>query len=443
MVYSPTMPNMKLDAQDMGAPNYQQALQDVFKNVQGSYDTAYKPKNMAEALLQAQLQNKHDQIINKYLPQSEEARIGNTEANTGYTNQQSKYYGRNIESEMALRAAQVQQAERETNFKKAMQDAYFSQPQSSSNVQVSPGNGLPPYAQNMQNSLAQQPNTSGITEPFLQIAQMHKANESTPYGIQIPQPTSKDLASKMLFNIDTYGDTRKQAIDQIKEERDKYSKKSQGIDNELAASNKHGQLLDRYNQLMDDTFLSGPFGSKVKIPTAHRQEIQALSRDMILSGIEELKNAMGSARFSNLDLQTATARKPDISWTPEARHEYTERFKAFNERLNEHARFNQLASNPSTGISSNMADRLWSAYQKHHPIVADAKTLALNKYKPNNWARYLTPEAINAIKETGDYNPKDKGLTSELSHTEQKILKNYSLEDLEKQLAEKRRRAKK
>ena len=61
---------MKLSAEDVGAPDYQQALQNVFKNVQGAYDTAYKPKNMAEALLAANLQNK---IKQPYADNAEEA----------------------------------------------------------------------------------------------------------------------------------------------------------------------------------------------------------------------------------------------------------------------------------------------------------------------------------------------------------------------------------
>lgn len=54
MVYSPTMPNMKLTAQDLGAPDYQQALQNVFNNV-------YKPPTLQAQLLDAQLQNKINQ----------------------------------------------------------------------------------------------------------------------------------------------------------------------------------------------------------------------------------------------------------------------------------------------------------------------------------------------------------------------------------------------
>ena len=42
-----------------------------------------KPQSLAAKLLEAQLKNKHDSIINQYLPRSEEARINATESNTG------------------------------------------------------------------------------------------------------------------------------------------------------------------------------------------------------------------------------------------------------------------------------------------------------------------------------------------------------------------------
>jgi hypothetical protein len=65
-------------AEATGQPDYQQALQNVFKNFQGAYDTAYKPKNMAEALRQAQLKNEHDQIINQFLPKKEQAALAHS-----------------------------------------------------------------------------------------------------------------------------------------------------------------------------------------------------------------------------------------------------------------------------------------------------------------------------------------------------------------------------
>lgn len=76
MAYSPIMPNMKLSAADMGVPDYAQALQ---KGFQTSADV-YKPSSAAAGLLDAMLKNKQQQILNQYLPQSEEARIGHSEA---------------------------------------------------------------------------------------------------------------------------------------------------------------------------------------------------------------------------------------------------------------------------------------------------------------------------------------------------------------------------
>lgn len=66
-----------------GQPNYTQALRDAFSNSQAATETAYKPKNMAEALLASQLQNK----INK--PKADDAsnwyqaELKNMQATTG------------------------------------------------------------------------------------------------------------------------------------------------------------------------------------------------------------------------------------------------------------------------------------------------------------------------------------------------------------------------
>jgi hypothetical protein len=534
MVYNPVMPNMKLSAGDMGVPDYMNALRQGMAGAREATETMYKPKNMAEALLQAQLKNKHDQVINQYLPRSEEARIGNTEADKAGKNILNKYLPRselarilgiensnvtkrinnqflprsleaNIQSTMAgtkltnentnqrqilnqflpdseesrllseqektynqkilnmylpqserarigaaesntsldpyrqadmqaqtgLAQEQTAKAAQERNWKQRLIDSYNQRSTGAQGV-----NGMPPSGSN---PVASNPSAS----PLDQIKQYQETNQNSPYGISVPQPTQEDFANKQLFGIDTYSKKRDQIFDQHKEERNAYTKKSLGINSEIEASNKQKQLLDRYNKLMDSSLLSGPFGSKVKYPTAQRQEIDAISRDMVLNGIEELKGAMGSGKFTDLDLKTATSRKPDNTWGAEARKEYTDRFKAFNKRINERAAFNQIASNPNTGVSSGMADRLWSAYQQHHPIIADAKTLQMNKYKPNNWASYLTPEAIKSVRETGDYNPSDKGLVNNLTAHEKKIIGTYSLEELQNQLARKRKESSK
>ncbi len=442
-MYTPIVNPHELTAEGAtGNPDYFQAMMNAYKGL----EAAQKPHKMMEEILKQQIEN-------KYAPRKNEAEIGESEARTGLLGQQTKYFGPNVESEISLRnaqkglyGAQAQQAAQTAALKKRMMELYFPQSNGESAPQPQPdqpsysqGNGGPMYAQNMRNTMTQpQQAPSGSEDHFNQINQMQQSNRNAPYGIQSVGPSREDMASKMLFGIDTFGDKQKQNMEQINKEKNSFTKKSEGINSQLEASNKQAQLVDRYNNLMDETLLSGPVGSKVHLPTAKRQEIEQISRDMVLSGIEELKTAMGSAKFSNLDLETATARKPDITWSPEARREYTQRFKAFNKRLNEQAAFNQVASHPGTGISSAVADRLWSEYQKHHPLIADAKTLQLNKYRPNNWASYLTPEAINSVKQTGSYNPKDKGLIHDLTKTEQKIAEKYSLSDLEKHLKAKR-----
>lgn len=75
--------SFRLNAQEAGGqPDYMQALRAGMQGSREAAETVMKPQNLSEALLQAQLKNAHDRTINKYLPRSEEARIGATESNT-------------------------------------------------------------------------------------------------------------------------------------------------------------------------------------------------------------------------------------------------------------------------------------------------------------------------------------------------------------------------
>jgi hypothetical protein len=82
------LPNgaFRLNAQEAGGqPDYMAALQSGLKGSQMAAETVMKPQSLSEALLQAQLKNAHDRTINKYLPRSEEARIGSQEASGAAT----------------------------------------------------------------------------------------------------------------------------------------------------------------------------------------------------------------------------------------------------------------------------------------------------------------------------------------------------------------------
>lgn len=78
----------KLTAEEAsGRPDYFQALKNAAQGVGALEDTAVKPMDLATRLLQAQLKNKHDETINKYLDRSEQARIGQQEAAARRSNQ--------------------------------------------------------------------------------------------------------------------------------------------------------------------------------------------------------------------------------------------------------------------------------------------------------------------------------------------------------------------
>jgi hypothetical protein len=168
MVYSPVMGGFKLSAQDMGAPDYAQALQ---KGFQTAADV-YKPRLASEKLLE-------QMIKNKFLPRSEEARIGNQEAHTGLLGQQSKYYGPNIQSEMDLRSTQqdlYKSQIKDAEWKQRLKDIYLN---NSGGVELNnmdmgdqsqPENATPRYANNMRDSIGTPSSPMQNIPPFVRKA---------------------------------------------------------------------------------------------------------------------------------------------------------------------------------------------------------------------------------------------------------------------------------
>jgi|SRR5580692_21295 hypothetical protein len=367
-----------------------------------------------------------------YLPQQLEAELALKKAQGNLTGEQAKYYGQNVQSQMGLRAIQQQLAKAqagkssaEANQLKMMMD-FLNNPEENDNqdknstnpedVNFNPQESSPGF-QNVSNDSLNiggydfnNPNSFQEGTDAKQIAEHINSNPSrSAWGIDIPKLSKEDMRNKLLFKTDTYTPSLKQAIENQNLQQKGYIERSVQNNNEANAATDYNQLLDRYNNAMDRTLLAGPYKSKFPLTTSETQEIDNLSEEMRKTGIRSLQNAMHNARFSNLDMQIAGKLKPDRTWTPEARHFYTEFTKAINHRLLEKAKFYQLAGNPKMGLSYNDADSLWRAYNENHPIVKSEKSQELNEYKDNNWMSYLTPKAIKSIK-FGTYNPRDKGL---------------------------------
>lgn len=461
MAYTPVMNvPFKLTPEDMGV-------------AQGLSEAFYKGPTLAEKLLNAQLQNKINQpkaehaeeitmadlmgkrahtgyegaltnkenILNQYLPDSEKARIEHVKAQAGLYGEQAK------------------QAAQERELYNRLMNGGFGSPSSptpSPYGSIYGGSGQTPIESPMQSAPSQQmPTQAALMTPqqqqpqnaspnlMQQFAQMKSANQNAPYGIQTPQLTQEDLASKKLFGIDNYSNRLKEAYGLQKEQQQAYAKKNEQLGSQLGAAQKLDSDLNRFNGLMDKSLLSGPVGSKIPLSdkTALSQSIDQSSQQLLLSGIELMRNAMGSARFSNLEFQGSEKLKPNRTWGPEAREEYTDTMKAAKNRLSEENKFYSLASNPRMGIPKELAERAWGAYQEHMPFFDNKGNLI--EYQPNNWMRYLTPEALSSIAQTGDYNPKDKGVSKsieqQLTKTERKLFNDHSEEDIQKALEKKRR----
>ncbi len=99
MAYTPIMPNMKLTAQDMGAPDYMKALQ---SGLQGAADV-YKPRKASEDLLAQQLANKYAAF--KATPDYQSAMLDFLRGQGAHMWGQTQ----NLPAERALKQAQTQQ----------------------------------------------------------------------------------------------------------------------------------------------------------------------------------------------------------------------------------------------------------------------------------------------------------------------------------------------
>ena len=116
MVYSPITNAFKLTAQGAGGqPDFMQALRNGMLGAREAVETAYKPKTMAEALLNAQLVNKIKASEAKYSDRLHEANLANTSSMIGLRGAQKGM----IPYEIQLKQAQMQdylRKQRESEF---------------------------------------------------------------------------------------------------------------------------------------------------------------------------------------------------------------------------------------------------------------------------------------------------------------------------------------
>lgn len=232
------------------------------------------------------------------------------------------------------------------------------------------------------------------------------------YGVDIPQPTHQDIANKMLMGIDTFSPKQQNAKTQIQDQYKQYQKATADSIQEATAANNMNQAINVFNNSMDKSFYRGQRlghieSSGILSPPGDmspEQESDRAALQMLPAAIETLKDAMGSARFSNLDMGVAGKMKFDRTMNDETRATQTQWLQGVNQRMMEKAKFLSYVGNPEMGVKKAQADQLWSAYQQDFPLISeDGKTFQGTNL--GNWPLYTTPRAISSIQSTGSYSP--------------------------------------
>lgn len=462
-------------------------FKDMFANILAGYKMQREPTKIRQEELLRELGNQLKQKEVEYYAPNIESEMNLRGAQAGLLGQQSKYYPEKMEWERDLRRAQAREAvakalgQERINKIVDKEDADLDEGYDFGDVYstTSPTGGVPTKATTspaslegatfdiaqkiasltgidslanalktvkenpLMNVALSRPDAFDSLDPQTQINTVISANKNHPYGIALPSTRKGVIEKATTGSTSRYGAQTNSAIKQIDEQRKLY--RDEGMANALQnqSMDEHMQQVKQYNALMDKTTqrgtsLMGKTGGVFKSQIA--DDIDKIANNIALKGIENLRAAMGNAKFTNMDLQIASNMKLNRQWSDEARARYTQWSKGVKNRMDERSKFFSIASNPRMGIPHDMAIKLWDRFQAHHPIsltpnASNPEELRIAQYKKDSWKKYLTPEAVRSVVMTGDYKPKESDLKAST-----KVLKTIEKYDDDELQAEKRRR---
>lgn len=245
--------------------------------------------------------------------------------------------------------------------------------------------------------------------------QQQQQQGQSVYGIQTPRPSPDDIANQMLLGIDTFGPRRENAKLQ---QEDQYKQYQETIANSIKAANgatAFNQALGQFNNAMDRSTYKGALLGNLPssgITTggmgnvSAEQQADRAAMNMLPAAIETLKDSMGQARFSNLDMGMAAKMKFDRTMTDDARKLQTQWIGAVHHRMQEKSKFLSVVSNPQSGLTKNQSEQLWQSYQEDLPLISgdiNGKDAKVKNSNLDKWWFYTTPKAIDSLKKTGSY----------------------------------------
>lgn len=348
------------------------------------------------------------QQANLWNPKIWQSEIGLRGAQAGLAGQEAKYYGPKANAEIALQQAQAGQFGAETAQKKLM--LQFLQQRLGQGA--SPAAGGTAVAGSSGGVPSGQPSSQGGTASDTQQA---APSTNSMYGIDIPQPTADDIANKHFFGTDTFSPRQKNSSEMVMDQYKKFQDQVASSIKGAKDATDFTQLISIFNNAMDHSGYKGqswgaqPSSGWRTLATpwhdySNEQIADNMANQMLPKAIGQLHDAMGNARFSNLDMNAATKLKFNREMNDDTRKLQTQWIGAVNNRMQEQAKFYTLMKNPHLGITNTDADMLWQQYQQNFPLMSeDGKSVQHDNL--GNWPLYTTPKAIASIKATGSYTP--------------------------------------
>lgn len=355
-------------------------------------------------------------------PKIWQSEIGLRGAQAGLASQQAQWVGPQAQAEITKNKAQAGvfgvQAQKEQYLVDALKKSLIDQGVLRQDGTLNSGNNLSQTNSSgsvgmpaMGGSAQSQPSQPSQQQPSQQ-------QDNILYGITIPKMTSEDMVNKLVYGTDSYSTKLNAATDLSKQQALEFNK---GITEAVKASqvaNQNSQLLTAFNQAMDKSRFKGPWLGHTPIMPGmdNEQTSDSLSALLTPNAASNLRDAMGTARFSNLDMMYAKQGSVDRTLGDAARRTRTMWGLLANQRAQEIPKM-MTTLMESKQLTKSEADTLVQEYQNQNPLISDPKDDKYgNQYAlPENsrkWHAYVTPKAIQSIRTTGSYTPSKAALSA-------------------------------
>jgi hypothetical protein len=239
------------------------------------------------------------------------------------------------------------------------------------------------------------------------MQQPSQSSQNSVYGIATPEPTIDDIMNQKMLGIDTFSPRRDNAKLQ---QEDQYKQYQESMANTMKAAegaNSMNQLMGMFDNAWKRSSYKGQLLGHVPTEAIFgnatpEQQTDRIASLMMPDAIATLKDSMGAANFSNMDMGFAARMKFDRTMNQETLNLQKTWMGAVNHRMQEKAKFMTLVSNPQSNLTKNQAEQLWQSYQQDLPLY-DEKTGRVEPKRLDKWWFYTTPKAIQSLKNTGSY----------------------------------------